>query len=315
MKIMSNYTRSHRVIIIILVLILASSCNSTTGNSMGGPCEADNDCADDLTCFTESMGFPGGYCSKDCSSDWMVCDSSAEEGCSGIGFASYIVCKKKDCECREGYICKDRACRIECADTCDFQTDDDNIIDCVCPGSTICRPALGFTCGEPAAEGEQCVYPVECQGYTFTPDNQYLDHYCLGLDGGKCGRISHYGEPCCSSQDCEALCTVQSETECDHYTRCDGYCPIITCTAALQGTCYGSVGDPCESDDDCFGNCFKHPNFPGGYCASVAGPGLHLGDSENYPKYTRTCRTDDDCNREGYTCKESAYDYSSCWPL
>jgi hypothetical protein len=72
------------------------------GDVVGGPCTADDDCADGSACITEG-DFPGGMCTIDeCESNE---DCPAGSVCiSNEGGICMMTCSSSD-DCRDGYRC------------------------------------------------------------------------------------------------------------------------------------------------------------------------------------------------------------------
>jgi hypothetical protein len=293
-------------IIISCYALLVCSCKSDVC-TRGGPCENDDDCCGNNICFTEAMGFPGGFCSRECTG---YSDPECLDDCRASGTMGYTICLPEGCDCREGYTCHENYCRVACTDSCDFGEGSNDNLDCYCP-SGICRPGLDYTCASLGAAGEPCLFPRECQG--FIVDNIYHGHpYCVGLNGGTCAPMGVYGDPCCSERDCDGICTVGPTLEyCSEWT---GYCETHVCGAGETGTCYGAAGDPCETDDDCSGSCFRHASWPGGYCSTSDGPSVHVGEDPDHPRYLRVCESDTEC-RTGYSCDWlSDHSMRICWP-
>lgn len=177
-----------------------------------GPCNADSQCEDGLTCRTEAAsGAPGGECNVACTSDedcvLRPSDGSAaiDGWCQPTSDGSPRRCLRVcangiDCE-RAGYTCRVfnsgqlnqvRACISVCTDdTCTHNTVCDHQSGrCIARGTTPTGRTLGQTCeptvraGSPTPPAEQQCVSQLCQA-DWTPDSRG-NRYYTGWNGGYC---------------------------------------------------------------------------------------------------------------------------------
>ncbi len=177
-----------------------------------GPCRADTECAEGLTCRTEAAtGFPGGECNRTCTSDedcvLIPTDGSTpvDGWCAPAVGSAPRMCQRVcangiDCE-RPGYTCRTynsgqlnqvSACIPVCTDeSCvDGTVCDHDSGRCRAMGSTPVGRTLGQTCqpetrmGAPTPPPEMQCRSTLCQP-DWTPDSRGNRFY-TGWNGGYC---------------------------------------------------------------------------------------------------------------------------------
>ena len=132
---------------------------------------------------------------------------------------------------------------------------------------------------------------------------------------GDCPAVCDDGDECTEDQftgsaaTCSASCRHAAVTTCGDG---DGCCPE-GCTLAIDADCVtdGRVGAPCADDRECHtGDCLFA--WTGGYCTRACDPqnpcpiGTHCALLSGAQRSCVTdCRSDGECEREGYAC----YDY------
>ncbi len=253
-----------------------SGAGGSPESGLGGPCDGNDDCANDMHCITSGgsellgSGAPHGYCTKACSSDSSICAALDPRGICG----PFDVAPEP------------RWCMLGCAPGASlFKFTDD-----VCLGrrDVACSP-LGNGWGElVTACRPLCGSDADCDG----------DRYCdmatgACVDGEPTGK--RLGEPCNpqeSPDPCAGLCLGSF---------CAGYCVMGTegmpggCGSPVDGVQTGAClynletnsnftskgyGDMavCAPLCDCTGDCA----FPGDICVPLSG---NLGGTLGRPGY------------------------------
>lgn len=109
-----------------------------TGAPVGGACTVAEQCEDGV-CFTDSQGFPEGYCSASCAGGSACAEGSL---CVDLADGAFCLteCDRKG-DCRRGYVCKSEGSNQGvCAPACDNDND--------CTGSATCDLSSGFCTGD-----------------------------------------------------------------------------------------------------------------------------------------------------------------------
>lgn len=201
----------------------------------GGPCEGHSDCQSGLCLTEEAEGFPGGYCTSDCST--LPCPRAGET-CVEFGGSARIcmVSCTDSTDCRAGYACfgiptlNETVCWPHC-ETFNH-----------CPTVQYCNLWTGM-CAQVAPGGSEngnpCSSPAECRSSV-----------CEDPWPGPLG-----GDMCVSS------CNVQT-----------GVCPTGDVCSNVYGGTRADLGlclRSCQSVADCYSNnwnCVPNPWGAGDIC-------------------------------------------------
>jgi hypothetical protein len=263
-----------------------------------GPCNADAECVDGLTCNTEAMtGFPGGQCNRTCTSDddcvLRPSDGSApvDGWCRPSVNGSPRVCARVcangiDCE-REGYTCRQfnpgalnqvSACVAVCTEaSCVNGTTCNNDTGlCRSAGSTPSGRGLGQSCepsmrpGSPPPPADQQCRSQLCNA-EWNPDSRGNRFY-TGYNGGYC--ISRCILPAGYNSSDFFPGTMLPRANCPE----GGVCfPERTLTRGDPGVCFKS----CTTNADCRASegyfCQRRVqlsatnvrNYQNGYCIPI----------------------------------------------
>ncbi len=260
-------------------------------DGIGKPCQQDADCVDNLSCFTDEIAFPSGYCSKpncetsDCplSSKCVpylnttLCMKTCtldnmhscrdEYGCARIH--SYISVKnsqagtcKTDKDCAEsGYCDPYHQCYRKCAKDID------------CGQYEGCREFVGadntklFLCAKHQGICASTAFNAGCSSNAECGScKQGGDNICSFLFGSKfsCDETSFSCQRTCttldtSSCDAKELCNPQGfcaypcmdDNECSSKKCALGFCTFQTMTC---NSLLRSCVQACNDNNDCFGN-------------------------------------------------------------
>lgn len=202
------------------------------------------------------------------------------------------------------------------------------------PGETLPDGVAGRTCKRDAdCKGGRCVGVLHIQAANETVDAP--GGYCtLGCQiDSQCGAQAKCSVP---AGEVEGECLAG----CNDTTPCrDGYlCVGAAARWNVNGTCQpepetaqledGVVGRPCSENADCGeGRCAVASPLgaplPGNYCTArcltdadcgEGGGCLVFAGSNNAGHCYSRCRHDDDCQREGYGCREVGPNFRACYP-
>lgn len=204
---------------LLLVLCIGTGIGVGVGGcghtGIGDPCQQASDCPSGL-CLGPAEGFPGGYCSADCS--MQACDSGpVATRCQPLGDSGPVVCLRgcaTDSDCRSGTQCYEGSCQPRCQKDDDCQSDGYQCSDGLC----VARPG--------GQAGDSCGSDSECSSQA-----------CLA---GHCVRSCRRESSCEDGETCALDRTA---------TRVRGLC--VTERSASQPP-LGS----CDSDADCqHGSC------------------------------------------------------------
>lgn len=266
----------------------------------GAACSAEVPCTGDLLCVFAS-GFPGGYCSIDCTSAacgaGSICDRRT-------GPPLCLATCASDSECRDGYQCWRGACRPRC-----------DTVPAICGDDATCDPD-GHCFGSECTVDPECGAGRRCSAGTCVPDVRPGDGggsegpsgtpcsadaecasgFCLPPDrGGVCSAPCTRPVDCIEAVDFEATCAPVAR-EGGIVTACIAYDPggaatARSCTADAQcaaGTCAaGQCTEACESaaqcvlGQDCTSVAWGGGSFTGcGYAPGAGAIEIPLGEHE-----------------------------------
>jgi len=271
---------------------------------LGEPCTVSTECADGLC---QVLGFTGGYCTKNCTSQ-SNCPSGSQCSANPTGGTSLCL---KNCSqpgsapggCRTGYVCDQRVSmsgQPVCTPGCASVT--------TCGAAPTCD-SRGFCCG---ASGYAC-----CEGTMCGTGAACTSGYCRAV---VCGA---QGQACCANNSCNTN-LVCSNNQC---TTCGGSgqpcCSGNTCTTGTcnNGTCQvasaSPTGSPCTDYSQCVGNvCIQQLGnlWPSGYCSDDCGSSTCAAGSHCTPYVVsgrsvclKDCTYDGAAGgcRSGYVCEKN----------
>ncbi|MCS6798435.1 MAG: hypothetical protein NZ898_07890 [Myxococcota bacterium] len=317
------------------------SPDAPAGSDIGRPCAGGADCASGL-CIGEGDGFPGGYCTADCSGG-----GSCPEGSTCVPVDRGIAICLASCdeapprECRAGYGCSVEAGGV-CLPGC---TDDGD-----CPSGSRCDPAGGFVgagrCFDPEAGwGDACADEEDCPSEAFCLTEDFAGWpggACVGFgcdadrgtgcpDGAACIRGRRGGlcvRACTSDMDCRAHYACVARTDLPSVRYCAPACASdAACSEGRvcnrgTGTCAeefdpAALGRACSSDPEALcagGSCLREfdTGFPGSYCAyrgcaaaggDCPGEGVCAPTPDGRGVCLAPCGADGRCTRDGYACR------------
>ncbi len=278
-------------------------CQMPETFGVGTPCTVDAQCAGGK-CITEAeLGWPGGYCSKTCSTTAQCgVNQNCEFNSDGDGLC--VERCSSDAQCpRSGYRCGDR----------DFDG-----VDACFPAGNGTRP-VGDTC----TSSDQCSGSVlaRCFGNPTEFPNGYCSRLCE--NDSHCGAGAH----CADGGFCLENCTTSSQ--CQSGLACYDEDGDGQKECSINATGSGAVGTPCTSISQCaggqWGRCVAEDdqgNAQGGYCTIFCDTGegtCPAGSScwtqnnfcvdECDPNGTNQCRS-------GYQCLDLGEIFTpldACW--
>lgn len=207
------------------------NCGPSTPQ-IGIACSQDFQCGPNAYCLASDYGFPGGYCSADCSTscpDGNLCVDGGRtnfcvDSCSSIA------------DCRQGYDCLDmgdgtKACYPSCTVS-------------GCEVGATCDAATGECVHDgPVQGGGACTQDVECA------DNGWCMSASWGFPGGFCAVRCGAQTDCAEGQTCASMgrWSMCADT-CQRVSDCrSGY----TCAPLGDGT--GMCWVRCSTSEDCDG--------------------------------------------------------------
>lgn len=192
-------------------LLTITSCGGSSG-ATGDSCSKDQTCNGGL-CLTDNDGFPGGYCTSDCSVE--ACQEDASCQASGAMQLCMKTCQAKS-DCRSDYMCFGGYCRPSCKSDVECGVG----YGCV---SGECTPLAGAGIGEVCTSDEECSSRL-CARTSWT-----------------CERSCKSDEGCSNGQTC-----YPNSEDLDGDRRLDVVRPICK---TPEGS--GAVGSACKKDNDC----------------------------------------------------------------
>ncbi len=199
-------------------------------NPSGSPCTVDTNCAGGVCITEEDYGWPGGFCTSDCSGSGICgagfeCVTYTPQGGTPMDVCVEI-CTGGGTECRDGYVCTEIGTNLSvCIPNCDDDSDCPDTGECNIE-SGYCEPVQGLN-----STGDECTSPDDCEsGMCFT-----------AAPGGYCTSMCNLSDPVCPNG---GVCVNYFDTIAD-----DGYC-FVACT------------DVSECRDDVNFQCVENPYYP-----------------------------------------------------
>ncbi len=252
-------------------------------SDVGSACESAAMC--DSICIEEDMGFPGGYCTTECTGD----DCPDGSICTQVGRGFFLCLDECDPSseertCREGYGCASSfmldgpVCIPGCYDDTD------------CPSGLTCNPDGGFA-GEGACFDADASIGDACTDELMCP----ADAFCLGE------RFSGWPGGACIRGGCDA----DSGSGCESGEVC--------LPAGRGGACFAG----CSSDDDCRPDytCTDFDDDPSrSFCAPACTDDAQCSDGRVCNPALGTCDVPFDASDIGRECSttEGVCDGGSC---
>ncbi len=221
---------------------------------IGAACTDNASCGAGV-CFTVADGWPGGYCSQQCTgSGGSPCPAQStcyDDACNAQGCFCLKDCRPGYGDCRQGYTCEPLTggkgrCRPSCASNADCQSP-------ACPTCT-CRTCDGLClrAGNSAAQvGDACTRQEDCPVGTFCLLGAYgfPGGYCTAScytrcticpAGSQCLNWGLTGDPLC-------LRTCASPCECRADYACASFGSVKACQPGCTSELQCPVGDVCRS--------------------------------------------------------------------
>jgi hypothetical protein len=214
---------------------VGSRCDQTTGScvpkkgadaGVGAPCANADDC-NSGTCLG---GFPGGYCTSPCGTQFQGCEAGSDCYALQDGAATCLLLCQTNDDCRAGYRCLEVSAGASgkilgyCAPRCDTNGCPDGQ---TCGSDGSCFPGTAA----PGPIGAFCQSGMDCQSGEC--DTSQPNGYCTS-DCANCAGTCALGQ-CRSSCDSEADCRF-------------GYiCDTGACLAACRSDNECDAGQVCDS--------------------------------------------------------------------
>ncbi len=156
-------------------------------NDLGEDCNSLGDCS--FTCLTKSIGWPNGFCTRECSAGYCPDDFV----CKNIEFDNNPYCLKKCTDkndCKAGYACSsykddettDKYCLSGCSKTgCDGYLKVCDLVSELCVDD-IENPCYNVNCGDNST-CNQTMGECQCDtNYILNENNQCVENLCIILD-------------------------------------------------------------------------------------------------------------------------------------
>lgn len=281
--------------------------------TIGGPCATASDCHDGQVCIA---GFPGGYCTEDCS-ETGVCEPGSVCRPDLNGGPSYCF---RECDpevtarqCRAEYTCGTESPAI-CLPGCYDETD--------CGDGQFCSElSHGNRCRSEDAElGDACVVNEDCGDL-----GSCYSEWRTGFPGGLCAVVTQCAVS--TSEGCpdDSVCLPLSAggltgcfPGCDSDDDCRADYSCKTSPETGRGVCWTALrverlGEPCETATCDNGTCLTEvaTGYPGSFCTDdecdpVADTGCpsggHCVSLHGRVACHPGCEDDHEC-RDGYACR------------